>query len=425
MRAIALCLLLAAAPAAAQDTLRLPELQAAAVRKDPRSAQIALQEEASSLRLRNLATARLPQLLLSSEATHQSEVPGIPISLPGASVPRPPKDRYDATLGVEQRLLGAVTARQEASERAGLEVQRAELAAALYPLRAEVSEAFFAAFLLQERRAEAAALTADLEARLAVVRAQAREGAALPGDTAALGAELLGAEEEQAEVAASRRAALAVLADLTGRPVGESALLALPDLSAEVARAGAPEALRSHPQYAVLAARRASLSREADLVRAESRPQLAAFGQLGYGVPGLRQFTDQPHEYWMAGIRMRWTPWSWGAPERKREVLQLQSRLLESEEAALAARLGRQVHDAAESMARLRAALGTDESIIALREQVERQTRAQLAERAVTPAIYVDARTRLQQARLARDRHRVELARAEAQYLTTLGVEIR
>ena len=43
---------------------------------------------------------------------------------------------------------------------------------------------------------------------------------------------------------------------------------------------------------------------------------------------------------------------------------------------------------------------------------------------AITPAAYVDARTDLQEARIARQRHRVELERARARYLTTLGIEI-
>ena len=76
-------------------------------------------------------------------------------------------------------------------------------------------------------------------------------------------------------------------------------------------------------------------------------------------------------------------------------------------------------------MERLQAAIQTDEQIIALRAQVERQARAQLAERAITPAAYVDVRTDLKEARLAQQRHRVELARARAQYLTTLGIPLQ
>ncbi|HEX2189550.1 MAG TPA: TolC family protein [Longimicrobiaceae bacterium] len=426
MTAAALALLLAAA-APAQDTLRLPALQEAALRRDPRARQLALQKEAARLRLRSVAVQRLPQLGVGGTASHQSEVPALPVSLPGVEVPEPPKDRWEATLDVTQRLYDGGELRRRAEvEEAQLAVERAELDAALHPLRAEVAEAFFTAFLLGERLGETALLAEDLEARLALLRAQHRAGAALPGDTAALRAELLRVGQERDELAAGRRAALDVLGRLAGRPVGEADVLALPDLSAEVERARAEEeALRAHPLHAVFAARRERLAREAALVGARERPQLSAWGQLGYGRPGLRQFTDDPHEYWTVGVRLRWTPWDWGTGGRERALLRVRGETVDTEEAAFAEQLARQVRDELAAIDRLRAALETDERIIALRGQVERQARAQLAERAITPAAYVAVRADLQEARLARQRHRVELERARAGYLTTLGVAPR
>jgi outer membrane protein TolC len=315
---------------------------------------------------------------------------------------------------------------QRSVEQAQLGVARAEIAAALYPLRMEVNEAFFSAFLLQERSREVSILIEDLEARLKLIRAQVRAGAALPGDTAALRAELLRFDQERSELAANRRAALRVLGELTGRGISEAGVLVLPDLAALVAsiqRDG--EQSRAHPQYALFRAQRERLQREAGLTRARARPQVGAFSQLGYGRPGLKQFTDEFHEYWLAGIQLRWAPWNWGTTQREQEILQLQQRIVDMEEAAFAERLRRQVQDEIEAMQRLQAAIQTDEQIIALRAQVERQARTQLAERAITPAAYVDVRTDLQEARLAQQRHRVELAKARAQYLTTLGIPLQ
>lgn len=407
--------------APAQDTLRLGALQAAAVERDPRARQAALQAEATELRLRTLRTERLPQLSLRAEAAHQSEVPAIPITLPDVEVPVPPRDRIEASLDVQLSLYdGGVRQGRTRVEEAQLEAARAELAAQLYPLRMEVNEAFFAAFLLQERVREIGTLLDDLGARLEVVRAQVRAGAALPGDTAALRAELLGAAQQRDELAADRRAALRVLGRLAGRAVGEGDLLVLPELPDP----GSDGIARTHPQYAVFAARRERLARETALVRARTLPQVSAFGQLSYGRPGFAQFRDDLHDYWMGGVRVRWTPWDWGAAERERGVLAVQRQLVDTEEAAFTDRLEREVQDEVEAAERLRAALETDERIVVLREQVERQARAQLEERAITPAVYVDARTDLQEARIARDRHRVELARARARYLTTLGIGI-
>ena len=300
MTGIALALALLAAPA--QDTLRLPALQQAALARDPRARQGALQERATALRLRNLDVERLPALTGRAQATHQSEVPVIPISLPGGAVPpEPPKDQYEARVEVEQLLYdGGVLSRRRSAERAQLGVEQARIAADLQPLKDEVNEAFVTAFLLQERAAEISTLIEDLEARLAMLRSQVRNGAALPGDTAVVMATALRAMEDHAEVAAGRRAARARLSVLTGMQVSPNDVLALPQL------AGAVEGLRGacagpgaepaagipamRPEYAVFAGRRERLSRDAAVISARTRPQVSAFAQVAVGRPGFAQF---------------------------------------------------------------------------------------------------------------------------------------
>jgi outer membrane protein TolC len=428
MKALWLTLLVAAAPASAQDTLRLPALQDAAVQQDPRARQLLLQEAATELRLRNIAAERLPSLTFLGEASHQSEVPGIPIELPGMEIPQPPKSRYEAAVNVEQLLYdGGVLSRRRAAEEAHLRAERARIAAALHPLRSEVNQAFFRALLLQARTEETALLIADLEARLDMLRTQVREGSALPGDTAVVRAEMLRAAQNHSEAAADRRAALAVLAQLTDVQITEGDVLQLPDLAEAVRRIQAvvapyDTAARMHPRYSVFDAEREQLEQQSSLVQARAQPQISAFGQLAYGRPGPKQFTDEFHEYWLAGVRLRWQPWNWGTTAREREVLRIQQDVVHAEEASFTEQLRREVQDDVQTIERLQSAVALDEQIIALREQVERQARAQLAERVMTPADYVDVRTDLQEARLALQRHRVELAQARAHYLTTLGV---
>lgn len=425
---VALVPFLAAAPAVAQDTLRLPALQGAAVMRDPRLRQVALEESAADVRLREIASEAIPRLRLTGEAMRQSEVATIPLDVPGVALPVPPKERFEVALSADWLLLdGGVRAARREVERAELGAARAELAARLYPLRAEVMEAYFDALLLQERRRELSTLITDLEARLVEVRAGVRAGAALPGDTAAVRAEMLRAMQQRAEVAADRLAALAVLGRLTGRDISGSDVLSVPDLEDAMAGHGVaePAVPRVHPRYAVFEARRERLAREEAAARRRSRPTVSAFGRVAYGRPGLEQFTDDFHDYWLAGLRFDWTPWDRGATRRSLEALRIRREILDTEEAAFSERLLREVERPLQSIHRLRSALDLDEQIIALREQVERQARAQFAERAIAASTYVDARTDLQEARLALLRHRAELARAQAHYLTTLGVPLR
>ena len=63
--------------------------------------------------------------------------------------------------------------------------------------------------------------------------------------------------------------------------------------------------------------------------------------------------------------------------------------------------------------------------LVALRDDIERQARAQFTEGAITGAEYVETRTDVVEANLTLQRHRAELAQAEARYLTTLGLAPR
>ena len=74
---------------ARRDTLRIADLQDAAKRLDPRERQLALQRQATALRLRTIAADRLPALSGEGTAQYQSVVTTLPIRLPNVTVPGP------------------------------------------------------------------------------------------------------------------------------------------------------------------------------------------------------------------------------------------------------------------------------------------------------------------------------------------------
>ncbi len=427
-----------AKPLVAQDTLRLADLQRRAVAVDPRTEQADLETRAADLRIGNHKAGRLPELKLVADVGYQSEVVVIPVNVPGVEVAQPPNDRYQASLRADWLLWdGGVAGARSNAERAKLASALAALDADLFNLRLEVNEAFFSAMLLQEALGETELLMEDLDTRLVELRRQVAEGAALPGDTAVVRAELLRAGQQRDAIAAERRAALEILGRLTGMSIDEVDVLALPDLSPAMDTlprellAGrmtgdeVREAVRVHPQYRLFDARRAQLAQQAAVVRAARIPQLSAFGELSYGSPGFEQFTRSFHDYWQVGVRLQWQPWNWNKRSREIEGLETESQILVSDEAAFTERLLRALQVPLRTIDQVRAALTTDDEIIALREQAEAQSRVQFAERAIPASSYTDARTDVQQARIDRLRHRVELARAQAEYLITLGVELQ
>ena len=428
IRSIVTVLALLAAPSAlrAQDTLRLSAMQEAAIRSDPRGQQRELLRSATDLRQAVIGSDRLPRLSLTGWASHQSDVTQPEFGTPGVTFPEFPKDRWQSTLDVEQPLYdGGDVSRRKAVEQARHAESEAGVDVALYELRSEVNSAFYSAFLLDRRAREFEALVVDLDARLAAVRARVDAGTALGRDAAEIEAELVRAQLRRGEARASRRAALAILSDLVGRPVDTAAVLTLPDEAPELAAPFDPAALaalRRRPEFEQLRRSRLRLEREVEATAAENRPRLVAFGQAGVGLPGLDQFRRSSDAFWQAGVRLEWRPWTWRSAGRRAAALRLEQEVLETEEAALGRRLARAVATDLEDIARLKAALADDQRIVELRTEVERQARAQYDEGVITTPEYVEVRTDVLEARLELERHRVELAQARSRYLTTLGL---
>jgi outer membrane protein TolC len=414
-------------PAGTPDSLRLSALHQEAVANDPRQRQFMLLAKQTELRLRNLSAERLPSFTAEGQAQYQSDVFTAPSQQGGGTIfPSPSKDTYDGHLSVDQAILDPTIGVRQQVERAQLAESEAEVRTALFDLRREVNDAFFGAALLAERRRIIAVTITDLEQQLDEARVRVREGAALPSDTAAIQATLLERRQDDAEVEADRQAALVRLTELVKRPVSGAEPFALPDLASATAQARQGlDSLRIRPEYEQFARTREVLARQQQQVSADQKPRLSAFGEAGYGRPGLNPVSESFDSYYLAGIKVKWSPWNWGSSSREREAIAIQREIVASEEAAFTSRLTRDVQNDLADMDRLDAALALDDQIVSLRERVDAETAVRFREGVVTASEYVDRSTDVLEARLARATHRVEQVQARARFLTSLGLEIQ
>ena len=436
---ITFAVLLVAAPAFAQPPslvpssgeprpatpLNLGELHRAAEASDPRARELSLLQQQGALRDRNIAVQRRPTLGFESVAQYQSDVPESPLVDPaGNPLFAAPKATSDTFLRVEQRLFDPTVSRQAALQRAQVAEDQSRVRTALYALRQQVNDAFFAVALLDQRAGVATAAIADLAARAAEMDARVKEGTAVPADFAVLEASRIQRQQEEDELRTNRRAALEHLATIVGRPIAPTAVPVLPDLAMVVSQTRDTRALaKARPEFAQFASTRERLQRQRDAALAQTQPKVSAFGRVGLGRPGLNFIGDEFETYGLGGIRLQWNAWSWGTPARESEIARLQADIVTAEEEAFARTLKQSTTDVA-TIERLERALSSDAQIISLRETVERTARARMQEGVVTAADYVSRQSELVQARYARASHEVELAQARARLLVTLGVEV-
>jgi outer membrane protein TolC len=428
-RAFTIVVLLGAIPlpaVAQQRTLELGELQQAAIANDPRTRQVALLEMQTTLRLRNIAALRLPVLNLEAQAQYQTDVPQAPFQVGGQSIFAAPKKTYDSYLRAEQRLFDPTIGAQAALERAQLAEQQSRVRSAIFAVRQQVNEAFFAAALLDSRAAVVATTIEELQQRLKEMQARVAGGSALPADAAAIEATLLQRQQDRDEVQANRHAALARLSTIVGRPIADDEGVVLPNLPPGVALARqSPATLRTRPEFEQFARTRERLSRQQAVSNAGAAPRISAFARLGYGRPGLNFLRDEFDSYALGGIRFQWNVWNWGSTGREAQALAIQAQIVAADEAAFSRGILESIENDAAAVDRLQRALATDERIVALREQVQRTTNIRMGEGLVTVADYLATETQTMQAMLARGSHEIELAQAGARVLTTLGLEVR
>jgi outer membrane protein TolC len=415
------------ATAQSAEALRLGVLQHEARDADARTRELELLASQTDLRLRNLDAERLPAITALGQTQYQSDVPSLPIILPGGQPPfAPPKFTYDASLRADERLYDPSLAVRRDLARADLAESQARVRSSLFALRQEVNDAFFSAAILQEQIGALAASIDDLDARLRETAARVREGAALAGEAAAVEATLLRQRQQADELAAARRAALARLATLVGHPIATDAAAALPDLTAAVAEARrALDSLRARPEYEQFDRSRDRVTRQQELAEAGDRPQVSAFGRAGYGHPGLNFISDQSQVYALGGLQLQWKAWTWGSSGRERAALALQRDIVAAEERAFTSGVRRAIELDLATIDRLQGAVAADDRIVSLRDAIDQAARLRLQEGVTTAADYLDRRTEWLTAQFDRARHRVELAHAQARVLTTLGLEVQ
>lgn len=399
------------------DTLTLDFCQQKALENYPVLKQKELLNTASEITVSDFAKTYLPQLSLNGQTTYQSETTEIPINIPGMEIPSLYNDMYKVTFDVTQMIYdGGLVSAQKKLEIASLQAELQSVESELYKLKEKINTIYFAIIILQEEKNLLKLLKRDVQNKLAKIESGIKNGTLLESNALVLKAEIIKINQQITEIDYSITSGYKMLGDYLNITVSDSAKLKLPDIAAVFT-----DYDNVRPEVKAFELQEQKLDISKDLLDCKLVPKVAAFGQLGYGRPGLNMLSNSFDAFYIVGAKVSWTLWDWSETKNEKKLLDLQKQLLETKKETFNQGIKILMEKSITDIAKYEDLIESDNEIIDIREKIVKTTESQLENGTITATEYLTELNNLSQSKVNLQSHKMELIEAKIDYLTLKG----
>lgn len=375
-----------------------------------------LVRQTAGISVENLQKGFLPQFSISGQATYQSDVTSVPISVPGFSIEAPNKDQYKLVADVNQLIFdGGLTREQKAVQQLNAKVEDQKVEVELYKVRERINQLFLSILYLDEQLKQVDLVKKDIETGIKKVEAQVQNGVAFKSNLNMLKAELLKAGQRSIEITTSRKGLVAALALFVGQELNDQLILEQPVAPVTVAGQIA------RPELALYNEQEKLIGQQDKLIHAKNQPRASLFAQAGYGRPGLNMLKNDFAFYSIGGLRFNWSLGGLYTKKKEREQVQISKRVVEVQKETFLLNTNAQLKQQQAEIDKLQELIRTDDEIIGLRKTVTEAARAQLENGVITANDYLKEVNAEDQSRQSMITHRVQLLQAQINYQTIAG----
>lgn len=398
-----------------QQTVTLSECYGFLNQNYPLIKKQALLKAQSEVQQDAIRTANLPRIELNGQATYQSEVIQFPLEVPGMTIEPLNNDQYRATIDVLQPIYngGAVNS-SAALSTAESEIKQQEAAVSLYQLKAKINYYFISTLLLQENESLFQDKLKQLNLKLKELEVAVSNGVVLAKVEKSLKAERIQIEQELITIRSSRAQFLKQLSQLTYHELTSDAKLERPTfLNTQLA---------PRPELKLFELQSQKLSLSQELNSSTRKPTLNAFGQLGYGNPGLNMLENAFTEYYLVGVKLKWTILDWNKVKKTNESLSFAREMVAVEQSIFEVNNEMQLTETTAEMEKIKQLIQSDLTLITLRNDIVKIADSELKNGAITASNYLDDLTDLYEAKSKKAVHEMQLTLAEANYYLLKGM---
>jgi len=412
-----IALLIAGVANAQQNAVTLEQCLSAAMKNSPLSGQNVLYEKTSGLLQQNTDNGRLPVVNVNGQATYQNEVIELPYKIPGIASPVIPKAQYKVSLDANQLIYGGGTMDvQNSLEEYNRRINQQNNDAELYKIRERINQLYFNILLSGLNAVVINNTIADLEARLTKVKSSVKEGVLIPSSADVLKAEILKAGQRLLEVKMQKRALISTMQVLTGLDIDENAVFEEPGMTVDLS-----VYTNLRPEYGVFSLMQQKLEATKKLSVARDLPKVYGFGSAGYGNPGYNVFKEGSTFFYTVGAKVTWNVWNWNQSVREKQILDLNSHILENQKNAYDLANKAQVQQYLSDISKAEELIKSDDEIIRLRKSITLSAAAQLENGVLTASDFVSEQMAEEQAMLNRNLHKMQHLQAKSLYKAATG----
>lgn len=402
-----------------QTSLTLEKCQEEARLNYPLISKYDLIAKTKEFSVSNASKGYLPQLSVSIQASYQSEVTQIPISMTvsetGITIPTLDKAQYRIYGEISQVVYdGGIIRQQKKSIETNEKVQMASLDVELYKIKNRVNELFFGCLIIDKQLKQNSLLQTDLQLGINKTIALIANGSAYRSNADVLKAELLNAKQQETELDATRKGYLEMLGQFINQSLNETTKLIIPDwpfLSDEIHR----------PELAFFAARNSVLDVQKNQISARNLPKFNLFFQGGYGRPALNMMSNDFNTFYIGGLRLYWGIESLYTSWKEKELLSIIQQQIASEKETFLFNTSLETKQQTEALNKYRGLLKSDDAIIVLRNNVKTASAAQLENGVISSSDFLRDVNAEDLARQRKILHEIQLLMTAYQLKNTKG----
>ena len=380
-----------------------------------------LVKDISALKIENLNLNYLPRFDLSAQASYQSDVTMVEVDLSipvDIEFPRATKDQYKVSMDISQVIFdGGVTKRQKELELKTLDAGLQQIEVSLYKLKESVNRVYFSILFLQEQKEILSLIKEVLVERKKIAESGVRNGVITLSDLQAIKAEKLKIEQQLIELESGRNTAISVLGELMDTKLPVTVQLEYPESQIDY------DSDRNRPELILFQNQLAQIDASSNLLKTKRLPKLFAFGQVGYGRPGLNFLNDEFDTYYLVGAKLSWNLFDWNQNKRERKILAIQKDRVVTQRDIFNERIDIEIEKKRSEVKKYEKLIVSDNEIINLRKAIVETSSSKFDNGVITSTDYLNDLNAEKQARINRELHNVQLMQSKADYIVIIGTK--